>query len=168
MLCSVSFTFVTGELAEAIRSNTDIHFGLYYSLMEFFHPLYLEDHDTNNCTTQYYVNVSVSLFTFTSKCICDVCSVCNVPLHVCMHVRACVGAWCDQAGSGCPGVGLLNQQKGYTSCYPFIHFMQQRVLRTTLLSLARLLSRGPSGQNLYASNWLFNIPWPGGLACHMG
>jgi len=62
MLCSVSFTFVTGELAEAIRSNTDIRFGLYYSLMEFFHPLYLEDHGTNNCTTQYYVNVSVNLF----------------------------------------------------------------------------------------------------------
>ena len=50
----------TGELAEAIRKNTDIHFGLYYSLLDFFHPLYLEDHDENNCTTQNYVNVSIA------------------------------------------------------------------------------------------------------------
>ena len=48
---------ITGELAKAIRNNTDIHFGLYYSLFDFFHPLYLED-QANNFTTQNYVNVS--------------------------------------------------------------------------------------------------------------
>ena len=48
--------FILGELAEAIRNNTDIHFGLYYSLFEFFHPLYLEDH-ANGFKTQSYVTV---------------------------------------------------------------------------------------------------------------
>ncbi|XP_065918355.1 alpha-L-fucosidase-like isoform X2 [Dysidea avara] len=46
---------IVGELAEAIRNNTDIHFGLYYSLFEFFHPLYLKDQE-NNFTTQNYVS----------------------------------------------------------------------------------------------------------------
>ena len=49
---------ITGELAKAIRNNTDMHFGLYYSLFDFFHPLYLED-QANGFTTQNYVNVSV-------------------------------------------------------------------------------------------------------------
>ena len=46
-----------GDLATAIRNNTDIHFGLYYSLFEWFHPLYLQD-KANNYTTQEYVSVS--------------------------------------------------------------------------------------------------------------
>ncbi|XP_039283724.1 alpha-L-fucosidase-like isoform X2 [Nilaparvata lugens] len=32
-----------GELAEAVRSKTKLHFGLYYSLLEWFHPLHLSD-----------------------------------------------------------------------------------------------------------------------------
>ena len=51
------YTIVIGELAKAIRNNTGIRFGLYYSLFDFFHPLYLEDR-ANNFTTQNYVNVS--------------------------------------------------------------------------------------------------------------
>jgi len=40
--------------------------------------------------------------------------------------------------------------------------------RTTLLSSANLPSHGPPGQNFYASNQLFSIPWLGGWMCHMG
>ncbi|OQV20299.1 Alpha-L-fucosidase [Hypsibius exemplaris] len=34
---------LVGDLAAAIRSRTDLHFGLYHSLFEWFHPLYLQD-----------------------------------------------------------------------------------------------------------------------------
>ncbi|XP_052780779.1 alpha-L-fucosidase-like isoform X3 [Mya arenaria] len=34
---------LVGDLATAIRSKTNIHFGLYHSLFEWFHPLYLRD-----------------------------------------------------------------------------------------------------------------------------
>ncbi|XP_065909748.1 alpha-L-fucosidase-like [Dysidea avara] len=46
---------LVGDLAAAIRNNTDIHFGLYYSLFEWFHPLYLKD-KANKFTTQEYVS----------------------------------------------------------------------------------------------------------------
>ena len=50
-----------GDLATAIRNYTsDIHFGLYYSLFEWFHPLFLKD-KANNFTTQEYVSVSFCL-----------------------------------------------------------------------------------------------------------
>lgn len=39
-------TLFKGDLAEAIRLRTDIHFGLYHSLFEWFHPLYLRDKDS--------------------------------------------------------------------------------------------------------------------------
>ncbi|XP_067674057.1 alpha-L-fucosidase-like isoform X2 [Haliotis asinina] len=45
---------IVGELAQAIRSKTDLHFGLYHSLFEWFHPLYLKD-VANNFTTQDFV-----------------------------------------------------------------------------------------------------------------
>lgn len=32
-----------GELATALRNRTDLHFGLYHSLYEWFNPLYLAD-----------------------------------------------------------------------------------------------------------------------------
>ncbi|KAJ9592722.1 hypothetical protein L9F63_015602, partial [Diploptera punctata] len=44
-----------GDLAQAIRSNTDLKFGLYHSLYEWYNPLYLQD-QANNCTTQMFVN----------------------------------------------------------------------------------------------------------------
>ncbi|CAG2065531.1 unnamed protein product, partial [Timema podura] len=42
-------------LAESIRSNTDLKFGLYHSLLEWYNPLYLQD-QANNWTTQDFVN----------------------------------------------------------------------------------------------------------------
>lgn len=46
---------LVGELADSIRSRTDIHFGLYHSLFEWFNPLYLADKansfETNNFVT---------------------------------------------------------------------------------------------------------------------
>ena len=49
---------VSGELAEAIRGHTNLTFGLYFSLYEWFNPLYLQDmHNTPK--TQKYVNVSL-------------------------------------------------------------------------------------------------------------
>lgn len=45
-----------GELANSIRSKTDIHFGLYHSLFEWYHPLYEKD-KANNYTTQDFVRV---------------------------------------------------------------------------------------------------------------
>ncbi|XP_071112373.1 alpha-L-fucosidase-like [Haliotis cracherodii] len=44
---------IVGELAEAIRSKTDLHFGLYHSLFEGFHPLYLQDKANNYTTTKF-------------------------------------------------------------------------------------------------------------------
>ncbi|XP_050411915.2 alpha-L-fucosidase isoform X2 [Patella vulgata] len=46
---------VVGELANAIRNKTKLHFGLYHSLYEWFHPLYLQD-KANGYTTQNFVN----------------------------------------------------------------------------------------------------------------
>lgn len=34
---------LVGELANAIRSKTTLKFGLYHSLFEWFHPLYMND-----------------------------------------------------------------------------------------------------------------------------
>ncbi|XP_070580011.1 alpha-L-fucosidase-like [Ptychodera flava] len=45
---------LVGALANSIRKNTSLKFGLYYSLFEWFHPLYLED-KKNGFQTQTYV-----------------------------------------------------------------------------------------------------------------
>ncbi|KAL4234690.1 Tissue alpha-L-fucosidase [Mactra antiquata] len=45
---------LVGELAESIRKKTNIHFGLYHSLFEWYNPLYLED-KANNWTTKDFV-----------------------------------------------------------------------------------------------------------------
>ncbi|KZS15372.1 Plasma alpha-L-fucosidase [Daphnia magna] len=45
---------LVGDLANAIRNNTDLKFGLYHSLYEWFHPLYVKDKD-NNWNTQDFV-----------------------------------------------------------------------------------------------------------------
>lgn len=50
---TIDFIF-TGPLADAIRNTTDLKFGLYHSLFEWFHPLYLSD-AKNNFTTQEFV-----------------------------------------------------------------------------------------------------------------
>jgi alpha-L-fucosidase len=48
---------LVGELADAIR-KTDIHFGLYHSLFEWFHPVYAEDR-ANNWTTTTFVDSKI-------------------------------------------------------------------------------------------------------------
>ncbi|XP_046650335.1 alpha-L-fucosidase-like [Daphnia pulicaria] len=45
---------LVGDLAEAIRNSTDLKFGLYHSLFEWFHPLYQQD-EKNNFTTRDFV-----------------------------------------------------------------------------------------------------------------
>ena len=52
---------MTGELASAIRSKTNLHFGLYYSLFEWFNPLFIQD-QANNFSTQDFVHVSDIVF----------------------------------------------------------------------------------------------------------
>ncbi len=57
MLVSHCICFiVTDALAKSIRSRTSIHFGLYFSLFEWFHPLYLSDKEAK-FTTRDYVEV---------------------------------------------------------------------------------------------------------------
>ena len=56
----------TGDLAAAIRNYSDIHFGVYYSLYEWFNPLWEED-KANEFKTQFYVKVSGIL------CVCVYC-----------------------------------------------------------------------------------------------
>jgi hypothetical protein len=53
----LNVTFL-GDLAVAIRNRTNLVFGLYYSLFEWFNPVYLED-KSNNWTTQNYPKVNV-------------------------------------------------------------------------------------------------------------
>ncbi|KAK3091281.1 hypothetical protein FSP39_018579 [Pinctada imbricata] len=45
---------LVGELADAIRNKTDIHFGMYHSMFEWYHPLFLQD-QANNFKTQDFV-----------------------------------------------------------------------------------------------------------------
>ncbi|VDI33822.1 alpha-L-fucosidase [Mytilus galloprovincialis] len=47
---------LVGELATAVRETTDLRFGLYHSLYEWFNPLYLKDKE-NNFTTQNFVKM---------------------------------------------------------------------------------------------------------------
>ena len=42
-----------GDLAKAVRNRSDIHFGLYHSLYDWFHPLYLEDKANEFKTTRF-------------------------------------------------------------------------------------------------------------------
>ena len=50
--------FNIGELAKAVRSKTDIHFGLYHSLFEWFNPKFLQDRD-HLFQSQDFVKVSL-------------------------------------------------------------------------------------------------------------
>ncbi|KJH45522.1 Alpha-L-fucosidase [Dictyocaulus viviparus] len=49
---------IVGELKEAFKV-TDVHFGLYYSLFEWFHPMFLNDGKYNTTT---YVDVITTFF----------------------------------------------------------------------------------------------------------
>ncbi|KAL1131712.1 hypothetical protein AAG570_011325 [Ranatra chinensis] len=45
---------IVGELADAVKKSNGLHFGLYHSLFEWFHPMYLSD-KANNYTTNSFV-----------------------------------------------------------------------------------------------------------------
>jgi alpha-L-fucosidase len=45
---------LVGDLANAVRQNTNIKFGVYHSMFEWFNPLFLQD-QANNYATQDYV-----------------------------------------------------------------------------------------------------------------
>ncbi|GFY67808.1 alpha-L-fucosidase [Trichonephila inaurata madagascariensis] len=53
--CRCIVKLVKGDLANAIRNKTDIHFGVYHSMFEWFHPLYILD-KKNGYKTQYFVD----------------------------------------------------------------------------------------------------------------
>lgn len=46
----------TGDLAKSIRAKTNMHFGVYHSLYEWYHPLYLQD-KANKFKTQDFVRM---------------------------------------------------------------------------------------------------------------
>ena len=60
------------QLSQSIRNRTDVHFCMYFSLFEWFHPLFLYDQQ-NNFTTRKYPEVkylsflSEILFYFVNK-----------------------------------------------------------------------------------------------------
>ncbi len=54
-MCSI-ILWSADALAKSIRSRTAIHFGLYFSLFEWFNPLYLNDKQ-NKFATRDYVEV---------------------------------------------------------------------------------------------------------------
>jgi len=51
-----------GDLAKALRNHSDLHFGLYHSLFEWFHPLYKEDKANKFQTRKFVEVVFVSVF----------------------------------------------------------------------------------------------------------
>ncbi|XP_012256891.2 alpha-L-fucosidase [Athalia rosae] len=44
---------LVGELAQAVRNNTDLKFGLYHSMYEWFNPMYLHDKENNYETDMF-------------------------------------------------------------------------------------------------------------------
>ncbi|VEL43504.1 unnamed protein product [Protopolystoma xenopodis] len=50
---------LVGELANAIRKETDLRFGIYHSLFEWFHPLYHQDSKANFSTQVSESNASL-------------------------------------------------------------------------------------------------------------
>jgi len=48
-----------GDLANSIRNRTNITFGVYHSMFEWFNPLYLQDKQ-NGFKTQFFPTVSDS------------------------------------------------------------------------------------------------------------
>ena len=68
MFISLLCCLFLGDLANAIRARTDLVFGLYHSMYEWFHPLYLED-KKNGFKTQYFPSVCF-IFIHTTERIC--------------------------------------------------------------------------------------------------
>ena len=55
-MISTIYTVFIGELATSVKNRTDIHFGVYFSHFEWFHPLYLKD-KAAKFQTQEYIKV---------------------------------------------------------------------------------------------------------------
>jgi len=55
--------YFTGELVAAIRNRTDLHFGVYHSLFEWFNPLYLQD-SANDFHTRIFPEVIILFLIF--------------------------------------------------------------------------------------------------------
>ena len=43
----------TGELAQSIRNKTNLHFGVYHSMFEWFNPLFNQDRATGFKTQEF-------------------------------------------------------------------------------------------------------------------
>lgn len=54
---------LVGELAKSIRNRTNLRFGLYHSLFEWFNPIHLSD-ARKNYTTQDFVRVKLLKFIY--------------------------------------------------------------------------------------------------------
>jgi alpha-L-fucosidase len=54
-----TFFLITGDLAKSVRNKTDLHFGVYHSLLEWFNPL-MEEDAKNGHKTHNFVGVSLS------------------------------------------------------------------------------------------------------------
>ena len=52
---------LVGDLAAAIRNNTDIYFGLYYCMFELLNPIYVQE-KANGFSTDVYPKVNFSSF----------------------------------------------------------------------------------------------------------
>jgi len=52
-----TFFLIIGDLAKSVRNKTDLHFGVYHSLLEWFNPL-LEEDIKNGHKTHTFVDVS--------------------------------------------------------------------------------------------------------------
>ena len=44
---------MVGELAESVRANTSLKFGLYHSLYEWFNPMWMSDKENNQTTNEF-------------------------------------------------------------------------------------------------------------------
>ena len=51
----LTYLILIGDLANAIRKKTDMHFGLYHSMFDWFHPLYLDDKASGFKTQKFAV-----------------------------------------------------------------------------------------------------------------
>ena len=50
---------VLGELRDAFKKHDDLHFGIYYSLFEWYNPLFNKDVQNNRTTRYVYCNISI-------------------------------------------------------------------------------------------------------------
>jgi hypothetical protein len=62
-ILTVTVECSTGDLAKSIRSRTDLHFGLYHSMFEWYNPLYLAD-KASGFKTRKFVEVRVGIFVY--------------------------------------------------------------------------------------------------------